>query len=1077
MTTQAHENGTSGSHTTANTGETGAGTGTGRGPGGKGPQRIPSVSKSLTLPHQLPHHPIHGHGAGGGGRRLPQSQASIRRFNVAVENHSPANEIEQLGILNAFPLGKDVPDMATALDKGLTQDWKVIEEELETYGRNELPKPETDSYFMLWIGAFNDIMMILLMIAMIVLYAVGDPIAATAILAIVLIATNIGAYTEYSSNKEAAKLGDLPGVSLVRKKNDPKAIHGWVQVENTQLLPGMIVQLKTGDIVPADAIIVQQKGECHCTEAMLTGESEPVHKYPFHHGIPEDEEHATTKRQSMTRLYMGTEFSGECAALVVETGARTEMGRIFESMAEEDPDLSPLQKMIDRLVVVLAMLSIAASVLNAAICIPTGRGVEPDEEDPQALVCTLNSVALTVAAVPENLPVALVIALAAIIKNLASRGVIVKSLPAGEELSRLNYVFSDKTGTLTKNEMTARAVVTLEGHVGLSEDFVSPKESKAIPTEASTALTDQIRLLAARAQDDVRANPTGDACKKAVSDQVVQNVPGFERHLLETASSKTKMARAAVTINGQNYLIKVGSDWVLRGATKQATLSTDLSNLSEDSLDPLDETFCENVINTWATDGYRVICVTAKPVNTIPEEIVEGEEGDFKDGFIFLGCVAIQDPPREDIAKNIEIIRGAGVVVSMITGDNPITGLSIAKQVGLASDFTEEDMRMCLINAFELFHNVEESDAKREIHKRLHYSMTHKKGLIIGRVSPFQKRWFVEVAKAMGLVVAMTGDGANDAPALKAANVGIAMGNGSDIAKAAGDMILVNPSFSGIVEAIRAGRLGFDNILKFLLFLLGTNVSEVIVYLTLTFVNIVIVLDALNLLVLNLLTDGFPAIALSLEEAEGDLMKRAPLRRDTSVLNGFTYMSIAITNTGLLISYFVVILLGNEWHLGDITGLSTDKVDDYENGLEKVRMMFILLINISQLLLGFSHRCPDRSVFSVGFFSGKWMNYASLSSIAVIILMTHIPGIKDIMRTDYPDLRSYLLVVGMSFLPFIIHEIGKILVFEANNLSVYELYKYEYEPHKEEEILKIIEAEANAVEEGAAEEANGQDNA
>jgi Ca2+-transporting ATPase len=962
---------------------------------------------------------------------------------------------EQWQLVKSFKLLEHHPDLQTAIEIGMTdEDWKQREKYLEEYGPNELPKPEMESYFALWIGAFNDLMMILLLIAMAVLYAVGDPIAASAILVILLIATNIGAYTEYSSNKAAAELGDLPGSCLVRHANDPTSQKGWVVLSNVKLLPGMIIQLKTGDIVPADAVILTMKGDCSCTEAMLTGESEPVAKFPFHHGISHDDEHVEDKREGMTRLYMGTEFSGDCVAMVVETGERTQMGQIFKAMADEDPDLSPLQKMIDRLIWVLAMLSIAASAVNAAICIPTERGIEPDEEDPAALVCTLNSVALTVAAVPENLPVALVIALAAIIKNLSTRGVIVKSLPAGEELSRLNYVFSDKTGTLTKNIMTARAVVTLKGYVGLSDDFVGPDESTH--TEV-TPLADQIRMLAGKAQDDVRSNPTGDACKKAVPENDT-----MERVLLEPASSKTKMARVAVNINDQNFLAKVGSDWVLNAVSTQATEKTDMANWDDSTIEPFDMAVCMEKINTWAKGGYRVICVVAKPVNSLPEEIIEGEDDDFGEGFTFLGCLAIQDPPREDVAQNIRIIRGAGVVVTMITGDNPITGMSIAQQVGLASDFTEEDIQMCLINAFELFHGLTEEAAKREIIKRLHYSMTHQKGLIIGRVSPFQKKWFVEVAKAMGLVVAMTGDGANDAPALKTANVGIAMGNGSDIAKAAGDMILVNQSFTGIVEAIRAGRLGFDNILKFLLFLLGTNISEVVVYLILTSANIVIVLDALNLLVLNLLTDGFPAIALSLEHAEGDLMKRAPLKRDTSVLNRFTYMSITITNLALLGSYFTVILLGNVWHLDNIKGQKNPDLDDdeYKDGLEKVRMMFILLINISQLFLGFSHRAPDRSVFSVGFFSGKWMNYASLSSMAVIILMTHLPGLKSIMRTEYLDLRSYLLVVAMSVLPFVVHEIAKVIIFEKNNFSVYEIYKYEYVPMNDTEILKMAETEA-----------------
>jgi P-type Ca2+ transporter type 2C len=696
--------------------------------------------------------------------------------------------------------------------------------------------------------------------------------------------------------------------------------------------------------------------------------------------------------------------------------------------------------MIDRLIVVLAVISIIASLTNAAVCIPTGRGIEPDSEDPQALLCVLNSVALTVAAVPENLPVALVIALAAIIKNLAARDVVVKSLPAGEELSRLNYVFSDKTGTLTKNEMTARAVITVEGHVGLSDDFVPPQNSTAC-AEATSPLLDQIRVLAAKAQDEIRSNPTGDACRKAFPEN--GGNMEFSRVLLEAASSKTKLARLAVKINGKSYLVKVGSDWVLQGAAFQAKVLTDLRDLKDDMLEPFNEENCMKAIDVWARDGYRVICVVAKAVEKLPLDIVDGEEGDFGQGFIYLGCLAIQDPPR-DVAGYVSMIRGAGVVVTMITGDNPVTGMSIARQIGLASDYTEEDERICLINAFELFQGMEEAEAKEEIHTRLHYSMTHQKGLIIGRVSPFQKKWFVDVAKSMGLVVAMTGDGANDAPALKAANVGIAMGNGSDIAKAAADMILVKSSFAGIVEAIRAGRLGFDNILKFLLFLLGTNTSEVIIYLALTFADVVIVLDALNLLVLNLLTDGFPAIALSLEQAEGDLIKRAPLRRETSVLNRFTFVSISVTNTALLISYVVVYLTGNIWHLGDIRGKDTGEVDDYDKALAKVRMMFILLINIAELLLGFSHRAPDQSVFTIGILSSKYMNAASLSSIAIIILMTHLPVLKDVMRTEYLDGRSYLLVTGMAFLPFIVHEIFKVLVFKRLKYSVYDLYKYEY---------------------------------
>jgi magnesium-transporting ATPase (P-type) len=330
--------------------------------------------------------------------RRPVNEAFLDMF-------SPANEREQWEIVQSFKLvdaGNKARSVEDIIDRGLQQGQdKALDEYLQIYGPNELPKPELESYFLLWIHAFYDIMMILLVIAMIVLYAVGDVVAASAILLILMIATNIGAYTEYSSNKAAAELGDLPGSTLVKTSD------GWKEFVNTKLLPGMIIQLKSGDIVPADTIILRATVDCSCNEAMLTGESEPVHKYKFHHDVDDDDPDCTDKREAMTRLYMGTEFSGDCIGLVVETGQRTQMGRIYQAMVDDDPERSPLQIMIDRLIYVLAMLSIAASVINAAICIPTSRGVEPNSEDPDWLTCTLNSIALTVAAVPENLPVAL----------------------------------------------------------------------------------------------------------------------------------------------------------------------------------------------------------------------------------------------------------------------------------------------------------------------------------------------------------------------------------------------------------------------------------------------------------------------------------------------------------------------------------------------------------------------------------------------------------------------------------------------------------------------------------------------
>lgn len=941
-------------------------------------------------------------------------------------------------------LVRDEEVLDRLLTMGFEGDAKDMRDLLTEHGPNELPKPELESYFSLWFGQFKDPMMLVLLIAMGVSYGVGDPIAATAIAFILIVATNIGAYTDWSSNKEASKLGNAPN-------NVVCLINGTIHedVQEVDLFPGMVLYFSEGDhVVPADCRVLKVNSTTLTSnESMLTGESLPIKKTAqatvknFN-----DPQKAQEEREKQVILNKGATISGSCFALVVRTGINTKMGDIMKRIADAEPEPSPLQEMIESLIKTLALLSIVSSVINFTVCAPTGNGTEPDSDDPQVLECLLGSVALTVAAVPENLPVALIIALASIIKKLAKKGVIVKNLVAGENLGKVTMILTDKTGTLTQNSMRVVACILEEkdfdAYYPLQDNFIGPDGETEMKTNDALGVSNLLDIASFQSQT-IGANQTDKACQMARTDRECP----FELNQFKPFHSKTKMSKGIFyshDLDGHFAIIKGAPDFILKRCRETAPNKNDMNTF--DKSIPIDHAYWEQRIKKWSSKGFRLIALAFKDLrlhDDMGETDIE-DESIFANDFLFMGFLAIQDPPREDVKEHITTIKNAGVKVHIVTGDYPETAMSIGEQVGILRRPTQEEMAegRFLVNATELFRGHSEDEILEMIENLFQYSESHDLALIIGRMKPQHKQYFVKASKNRNEVVAMTGDGSNDGPALSDAHIGIAVGgnDSSELARAAADMILLDGSFVGIVTAIKEGRLGFENILKFLLYLLGTNVSEVIFYLVLTFSDVVIALDALNLLILNLLTDGFPAIALALEDAMGDLMKRRPLSRDTSMMNKFTYVSITITNLTLLISYFAVYLTGLEWHTGDITGTKTDLVEDYDEGLAKARMMIVLVINISQLFLAISHRIPDRSVFSIGVFSGKWMNISAFSSIFLIIFLTHTPGVMSIMRTEYVDTRSYLLVVGMAFLPVMVHELVKFFVFQKLDFNIYKLY-------------------------------------
>lgn len=820
------------------------------------------------------------------------------------------------------------------------------EERQKKYGRNELTEKKKISVFFMVLKQFKDVMIFILLLAAGISFFVGHLKDAIVILIIVFLNALIGFVQEYRAEKAMEALKKMTAFNATVRRAGKS-----VQLPATELVPGDIVILEAGMSVPADIRLVETHS-LKIEEASLTGESNAVDKNTA--------EIATENAPLGDRFNMAYKTTivtyGRAEGIVVATGMNTEIGRIAQLLQEEEIK-TPLQKRLAEFAKKLSFVVLGISI--AIYFVGWLRG-----EDPVQMLLTAISVA--VAAIPEALPAVITISLALGAKRMVQKNVLIRKLPAVETLGSVTYICSDKTGTITQNKMT------------VVDSWISPNASPV-----HNYSTEQLLVLAMELNHDVirdeKNMPKGDPTEIALVEYARKNkdynqkwLTDFRRqHELPFDSVRKRMTT----------IYPLANQWLI--ITKGAVENI-LSNCKDANSDDIN-----SITETFAQQGKRVLAYAVKLLAVLPETIsIETIETDLK----FVGLAAMIDPPRAEAIQAIADCHSAGITPVMITGDHPITAKAIATETGILLRPTDK-----VITGVEL-EQLSEVEFEKEIENIKVYA----------RVSPEQKLNIVKALQNKNHFVAMTGDGVNDAPALKRADIGIAMGiTGSDVSKEAAHMILLDDNFATIIHAVEEGRRIFDNIRKFIKYSITGNSGKIGTIVLAPLLGLPIPLLPIQILWLNLVTDGLPGLAFASEAAEENILKRPPRKPTESIFAGG--MAIHILWVGLLMG---AVSIGTQaWAI--------------QVGNEKWMTMVFTVLSISQMGQAMSIRSERRSLFEQGIFGNKQLIGAVLLTLILQMAVIYIPFLQDIFSTQALTLKELFLCLGLSSIVFWAIEIEK----------------------------------------------------
>ena len=875
--------------------------------------------------------------------------------------------------------------LKTNAENGLTaEEAKKIQEE---YGLNELKAKKKKSLFVKFLEQFKDFMIIILIISAIISGVVGvaqgEGFTDTVIILVVVVVNAIiGVAQENKAEKSLEALQKLSShvAKVIR--------NGKLQViQSKELVPGDIVILETGDYVPADLRIIEAVN-LKAQEAALTGESVPVEKMA---AKIEDEKIGIGDRINM--LFSSSLITyGRGKAVVVETGMNTEVGKIADIINTAEDQGTPLQQKLDKLGKTLGIVALAICAVIFAIGLLYGK--EP-------IHMFMTAVSLAVAAIPEGLPAVFTIVLAIGVQRMVKRNAIVKKLPAVETLGSASVICSDKTGTLTQNKMTVEKVFCDGTLVNLEESADMIDIKKLV---YASMLCNDTKI----SEDD---KLTGDPTETALVDMAFKldfdpSVYGMFPRVAEIPFDSDRKLMTTVHEENGNYVVytKGGVDELLANCSSyilEGDIKTDLEEYKE---------IIRRYNMEMAQNALRVLAMAYKVLDHKPtaEEIKELESN-----LTYIGMVGMIDPPRLEVKDAVQECKEAGIKTVMITGDHKITAIAIAKSLGILENDDEA------ITGTEL-EEMSDEELIRNVRK---YS-------VYARVSPEHKVRIVKAWQANGEIVAMTGDGVNDAPSLKIADIGCAMGVvGTDVAKEAADVILTDDNFATVVSAVEEGRRIYDNILKAIQFLLSSNIGEIVVlFLAILItpllskqfgvdITLIETLLPIHILWINLVTDSLPALALAVDPAADNVMKRKPLKNTKKGI--FTKgMTWRIVYQGLMIGLLTLTAF--------IIGLSTPDVSQEEKVKIGQTMAFYVLA-LSELVHVFNIRDNKRSIFKTGIFNNSKLILATVVSASLMFVILFTQGLRDIFGLVMLPAMHVFETVMLVLAPVIIVEIFKLL--------------------------------------------------
>ncbi len=850
--------------------------------------------------------------------------------------------------------------LSTDKQKGL--DPQSIAALQEKYGKNKLKEKKKKSTLQRFLDQFKDVMILILIAAAIVSFTIicvegnwGELFEPALILIIVILNAVMGVYQEGKAEKalDALKSMSAPHARVIRGGEESL-------IDASELVPGDIIKLEAGDFIPADARLlhsVSLKSE----ESALTGESVPSEK------DAEAEVKAGAGVGDRTNMvFSGCSVTyGTATAVVTATGMDTEMGMIANLLDSETETQTPLQQKLAQLGKYLGIMALAA----CAVIFVVGL---INDIDPLHIFMT--AVSLAVSAIPEGLPAIVTIVLSIGVQRMVKRNALIRRLPAVETLGSASIVCSDKTGTLTQNRMT---LVKAYLDNGVYED-ISENNSEAVRELLmyGTLCSDGSVIFTDGGEQHI-----GDPTETSIVLAAHKN--GMAKDYLNEKyprvagipfDSDRKLMTTVNVIDGKNIVIVKGAFDMMA----PRCIKGDMSKAKE-------------MTETMSKDALRVLAVAYKEIDTVPT-VPTSEE--LENGLTFIGLVGMIDPPRPECKVAVATCRRAGIKPVMITGDHVVTASAIAKELGIL-----EDGDMAITGA--------ELDAMtdRELDEKVEHISVY------ARVSPENKIRIVKAWQRKDQVVSMTGDGVNDAPALKAADIGCAMGiTGTDVAKGAADMTLTDDNFATIVEAVREGRGIYANIKKVVGFLLGTNIGEVI----LVFVAMLLwhktPLLSMQLLWINLVTDSLPAIALGMEAVESDVMDRRPKPKNEGIFAGGLGVRVVLQGAMFAALSLIAFRLGGG-HMEETVAVG--------------QTMAFMTLSLSQVLQAFNMR-SDKSLFKIGPFTNTKLNWAALASIVLVLLLLFTPvGIAFGLVTL--TLKQYLICIGLILVPTVIMEISKLI--------------------------------------------------
>lgn len=877
-------------------------------------------------------------------------------------------------------------ELDTSLENGL--DSTVAKEKLSKYGKNALEAEKGKSYFAKIMDQFKDPMIIILLFASIISAFVGEIADSLIIVAIIVIMALLSLYQEGKAEEAIHALQKMasPQAKIIR---DGKII----EISSENLVPGDVVILETGDIVPADLRLFKSSN-LKIDESSLTGESVPVEKdadLSYNNTIEiGDRENMAFSSTIVTY--------GHAEGLVIATGKDTEIGKIATSIQAVGDEQTPLQKRLAGLSKALGLFTVFICALVFLIGVLYKKDM---------LQMFMTSVSLAVAAIPEGLPAIVTIVLSLGMNKMAKKNAIVKKLLAVETLGTTTVICSDKTGTLTQNEMTSVKAyidgVDIEitgtgydpiGHFLYDEKEIAIDNYKSLKTFLNiAALTNDATLV----EDGDIYNMVGDPTEGALltmaeklnikKEDANNNYP----RIAEIPFDSDRKMMSTFHNNFEDYntvsFTKGAPDIILDKCTK-VLINGEIKELTPEIKK---EIFDKNI--EFARQALRVLAFAFKTYDSLPEELTTEN---IEEDMIFVGLTGMIDPARPEAKVAIKECKDAGIIPIMITGDYLETAFAIGKDLGIV----EHSDQVIMGKELNTMSPEEIQDVVK--HKR-----------VFARVSPENKVQIVTALQNNGEIVAMTGDGVNDAPAIKKADIGIAMGiTGTDVAKNTAEVILTDDNFATIVNAVEEGRVIYANIKKFINFLLSCNIGEILIVLIAILINLPEPFIPIQLLWLNLVTDSFPALALGVEKGDEDIMDNPPRNPGEPILDKKSIMLIGLQSVAIAIATLGAYFYG---------------LHHYPDHIEGARTVAFATLILSELLRSYSVRSDRYTVFHIGIFSNKKLVLGTCLSAVLMLAVIYIPGVNDLFHTVPLGLKEWSVIIPFSFLPFVVGELRKVI--------------------------------------------------